>query len=112
MKPAFPPKVEALARGLFEGRGVTEPALRRAVAARAESACLGREAEAGAIPPDLAGYVEKIALHAYRVTDDDIAALTAAGYGEDAILEITASAAFGAGLLRMERGLAALKGAR
>ena len=51
-----------------------------------------------------------MALHAYRTTDQDIVALRTAGYSEDAIFEITLSAALGAGLARLERGLAALKG--
>jgi alkylhydroperoxidase/carboxymuconolactone decarboxylase family protein YurZ len=39
-----------------------------------------------------------------------VAALRAAGYSEDAIFEIVASVAVGAGLGRLERGLAALRG--
>ena len=110
MKPDLPPRVQALAASLFEGRGDTDPALRRAVAERAEGASLG--AAGPALPPEIDAYVDKVARHAYRVTDEDIAALRAAGHGEDAIFEITLSAALGAGLVRMERGLAALKGAR
>lgn len=52
----------------------------------------------------------KVARHAYTVTDGDIAALREAGYSEDAIFEITLSAAVGAGLARLERGLAVLRG--
>jgi hypothetical protein len=36
--------------------------------------------------------------------------LRRAGYSEDAIFEITVSAALGAGMIRLERGLAAMKG--
>ena len=46
------------------------------------------------------------------MTDADMDALRKAGYSEDAIFDITASAAVGAGLGRLERGLAALKGER
>jgi alkylhydroperoxidase family enzyme len=58
------------------------------------------------IAPDLA-YVNKVVLHAYKVTDEDIEALRQVGYSEDAIFEITLSAAIGAGRVRLERGLAA-----
>jgi alkylhydroperoxidase family enzyme len=51
-----------------------------------------------------------VALHAYKTTDADIEKLLQAGYSEDAIFEITLSAALGAGRARLERGLAALKG--
>jgi len=61
-------------------------------------------------PPALVAYVKKVALYAYKTNEDDIEALRRAGYSEDAIFEITVSAALGAGMTRLERGLAALKG--
>ena len=59
--------------------------------------------------PELVSYVKKIALHAYKTTDEDIEVLLKAGYSEDAIFEITLSGALGAGMARLERGLAVLK---
>lgn len=64
----------------------------------------------GALPAPLAGYVEKVARHAYKVTDDDVAALQRQGHSDDALFEITVAAAVGAALYRLERGLAALRG--
>lgn len=60
------------------------------------------------LPADLRAYVVKVAAHAYRVTDEDVEALKKAGYSEDAIFEITVSAALGAAIHRLERGLIAL----
>jgi alkylhydroperoxidase family enzyme len=60
------------------------------------------------IPAALRTYVSKVRLHAYKVTDDDVEALKRAGYSEDAIFEVTASASLGAAILRLERGLIAL----
>jgi len=90
--------------------GDTDPALRRAVEAGAAEpgGCLA--ATTGEVPAELAAYIKKVALHAYKTTDEDIEALRQAGYSEDAIFEITLSAALGAGIARLERGLAALKG--
>jgi alkylhydroperoxidase family enzyme len=62
------------------------------------------------VPQALTTFVDRIAQHAYRVTDDDVVAVRQAGYSEQAIFEITTSAALGAGLARLERGLAALRG--
>ncbi len=92
--------------------GDTETALRRAIEARA-AAYGGRpdQEQAGEVPANLTTYVDKVALHAYKMTDADIEKLLQAGYSEDAIFEITLSAALGAGMARLERGLAALKGA-
>lgn len=90
--------IAATTHSVLESPGVTNPALRWAVAHhRTED-----------IPPAIAGYVEKVRHHAYKVTDDDVLALKRAGYNEDAIFELTASAALGAALLRLERGLIAL----
>jgi alkylhydroperoxidase family enzyme len=60
------------------------------------------------IPAELKPYADKVARHAYRVTDPDIAALREAGYDDDAIFEITVCLALGAGLHRRDVGLAAL----
>ena len=87
----------------------TDPALRQAVEAR--SASFGsRPGLRAEVPGELATIVDRIAQHAADVTDDDVRVLRQAGYSEQAIFEIAASAAVGAGLARLERGLAALGG--
>lgn len=100
----------ALTRRLVDSvlttRGHTSSELRRAVLARA--ARPGGPADG--VAPALAAYVDKVALHAYKVTDGDVAALQRAGNSDDALFEVTVSAALGAALGRLERGLAALRG--
>ena len=59
-------------------------------------------------PAELGGYLEKVRLHAYKVTDRDVDALKAAGLTEDEIFEHTVSAAVAAGLERLDAGLATL----
>jgi hypothetical protein len=56
-------------------------------------------------------FYTKVARNAYKVTDEDIEFLKSQGYSEDALFEITLSAALGAGMVRLDSGLAALKGA-
>jgi hypothetical protein len=65
---------------------------------------------ANGVPTPLAGYVDKVALHAYKVTDEDLTALQQAGNSDDVLFEVTVSAALGAALGRLERGLSALRG--
>lgn len=89
-------RVAALRAAVFESAGHVDPALRRAVA------------QAHEVPEPLRAYVDKLHRHAYEVTDDDVEALEHAGYSQDQLFEITVSAAVGAGLSRLERGLAAL----
>ena len=64
------------------------------------------------LPENLRAYVGKVAKHAYRVTDEDVEALKRAGHSEDAIFEVTAAAALGAAILRLERGLIVLHESR
>lgn len=105
------PLVRDLVESVLTTPGDTDPALRQAIEAR--SAELGGRdcaVTTGEIPEAIRAYVEKVAVHAYKVTERDIDELKSAGYSEDAILEITLSAALGAGMSRLERGLAALRG--
>jgi alkylhydroperoxidase family enzyme len=60
-------------------------------------------------PPEFAPYLEKVRLHAYKVTDRDVQELKAQGFGEDEIFEHTVSAAVTAGLERLDAGLRALQ---
>jgi alkylhydroperoxidase family enzyme len=59
-------------------------------------------------PPEFAGYLEKVRREAHEITDADVQALKDAGYSDDEIFEQTVSASVGAGLHRLERGLACL----
>lgn len=60
------------------------------------------------LPGPLSGYVEKLRRHAYRVQDEDIEQMHAAGYSDDQIFEVTVAAALGAGDDRLRAGLSAL----
>jgi alkylhydroperoxidase family enzyme len=59
-------------------------------------------------PPELALYLEKVRLHAYKVTDADVQELRDAGFTEDQIFEHTVATAAAAGFERLEAGLGAL----
>ena len=60
-------------------------------------------------PPEFATYLEKVRLHAYKVTDRDIEELKAAGFSEDEIFEQTVAASVAAGLERLDAGLGTLR---
>src|SRR5947207_9370159 len=89
-----------LVGAVLNAPGETPEALRRAVL------------EQGSIPPALAGYVDTVKRHAYKVTDADIAALQRAGHSDDSLFEITVLASVGAALYRLDRGMAARRGER
>jgi hypothetical protein len=103
-------RIQRLVDALLTRRGDISPLVRRAVEGRGAQLGGRSSREKIHIEEPIAAYVDKVALHAYRVTEEDIKELQRAGYSEDGIFEITLSAAVGAGMARLERGLEALKG--
>ena len=106
--------VRRVREAVLGGDGATAASIR--AAAEAKAARFGGRpgqpdaAAAEPLPEPVGAFVEKVALHAYRVTDGDVEALRSAGHSEDAVFELVVSAALGAGCGRLERGLAALRG--
>lgn len=90
--------------------GATTPVLRQSVEEQA-AAWVGGDApvDITSLPEPLQRYLHKVALHAYRITDDDIDELRAVGHTEDEIFELTLSAALGAGRARLDLGLSLLR---
>jgi hypothetical protein len=87
--------LEELRRAVMESSGATDRALRAAAAS------------GGDLPADLAPVIAKIRANAYKVTDEDIAALKKGGRSEDEIFELTIAAALGVSIHRASRALAA-----
>jgi hypothetical protein len=86
---------ELIAR-VVEGNGKAAPELRR-----------GAFDNAGLSEP-VRTLIDKVANHAYRITDEDIAAVRAAGLSEDQIFEIVICAAVGQASRQYTSALAAL----
>ena len=59
----------------------------------------------------LAALIEKVAKHAYKVTDEDIAAVRGSGLTEDQIFELVVCAAIGQATRQHDAALAALDAA-
>jgi alkylhydroperoxidase family enzyme len=101
LPPKGPGRREGLVRRLedavLRSPGMLDPAVRQAIADERD------------VPADFATYVRKVFRHAYKVTDEDVAELRAAGRSEDEIFEATLAAALGAGRLRLRAGLAAIR---
>ena len=88
----------ALVARVIDGDGTAPPELRRAAF---DNAGLGEP---------MRTLIEKVADHAYRVTDEDIAAVRAAGLSEDQVFEIVVCAAVGQASRQYTSALAALAG--
>lgn len=94
---------DAIETAVLTAPGLTDRSLREAILTGAKAAC--GLAEPADVPADLAPLLDKIWRNAYKVVDRDIEALRAAGYADDALFEVVVSAAAGAGLARLRRGL-------
>jgi hypothetical protein len=103
----FSELVSKLLASLREQSSPLASDVRQAILKRA-AADGGAVLEGGAVPEELERLVDKIARHAYRVTDEDYAQLREAGYSEDQLFALTLSAATGAAWARLARGLAVL----
>jgi hypothetical protein len=110
------PRLKKVLDALFSNDG-SWPDLRRAAVARAATLSGGAlpAAETASasetLAEPLAGWVDKVARQAWKITDEDVAALRAAGFAEDAIFEITIAAAAGAGLARYQVAVRAIEAA-
>ena len=90
---------KALASRILEGDGKASPSERRAAFNNS-----GLAGPAGTL-------VDKVAKHAYRVTDVDIAAARDSGLSEDQIFEIVVCAAIGEATRQYDTAHAALRAA-
>ncbi len=59
----------------------------------------------------LGGLADKVAKHAYKVTDEDVAAVKASGRSEDQIFELVVCAAIGQAARQYDAAMAALTAA-
>ena len=100
--------VQRLRQGVLDTPGESASALRLAVLERGKHPG-GGSAARDALPAALASYVDKVARHAYKVTDAEVESLQAS-HSDDALFELTVAATVGAALHRLERGMAALRG--
>jgi hypothetical protein len=89
--------LDALQRRSIDGDGKVPAELRRAAS----------EPGAAGAPAAIRAILAKIDTAAYKITDEDIAALKAAGYDEDQIFELTLAVAIGAGARRQAAALRA-----
>jgi alkylhydroperoxidase family enzyme len=59
--------------------------------------------------PGMEAYLEKVRTRAYSVTDEDVASLERAGFGEDEIFEQTVAVAVAEGFRRLDAAAAVIE---
>lgn len=93
---------------LFGGEGQSSLELRQSIREKVQQEVLVGKSEP--LEADvLNGYIEKLSRNAYQITGEDLAGLSAAGYSEDEVFEMTVSGAFTAGTTRLGKVLELLK---
>ena len=98
------PTIAASLQGKFAPRELLESVLARA--ATALGGTCGKSTEE--LPEVLGKFVDKVVSESFKVIDRDFENLRAAGYSDDAIIDISLAASSGAAMARLQRGLAAL----
>ncbi len=93
----------AVCRAILDGRGRTTAAERRRA--------FDGDGDGVGGGPAVASYLAKVRDHAYRVTDDDVAGLRAAGLDDDRIFELSVATAVGQATRQYDAALAALDAA-
>jgi alkylhydroperoxidase family enzyme len=90
---------KAVVERALEGPGKAAPEQRRAAFANQ------------GVAPAVRTLIDKVTNHAYKVTDEDVAAAKAAGVSEDEIFELAVCASLGQATRQLEAALAALDAA-
>ena len=88
---------EALSTRILDGAGKASPSERRAAFNN------------GDVGGPLGALVDKVARHAYRITDHDVNAVMESGVSEDQLFEIVVCAAIGQAARQYDVALAALE---
>ena len=109
MSNPFVEKLHSMHDSITTGQGELDASLRSKTVNYAQHLTLNEAINTDQIPEALRPYLEKVVLHAYKTTDQDIEQLKYLGYTEDEIFELTISAAFGAGYARYLQGISLLK---
>ncbi len=106
-----PLEVGQLRTDLLTKPGVTEPSLRVAVDrfVRRQWELPGHDA--AEVPGAYAPYLKKLARHAYRIVDEDLDHLRGSGLSDEAIYELTATAAVTSASVGLEQVYGAAFGA-
>ena len=103
------PPADAVVAAVLGDDGVTDRVARlsalqhggAAASGEADGAALGELGAAAAV-------VDKVARHAYRITDEDLAAARRDGWSEHELFDLVVAAAAGAGVTRRAIGRAAV----
>ncbi len=89
-------------------QSVVDRALKGDGKASADHRRAAYDLDKAALPEAVRALIEKTAKHAYKVTDDDVAAAKAAGVSEDELFELVVCAALGQAMRQLDAAFGAI----
>ena len=95
-------KMHQLGHALIHTPGDTKPELRKKIIDYVVAITLDQVNHSTRPDPGIIPLVDKINFAAYSIEDEDLAVLRQGGLSDDALYEIILSAAYGAGLARLQ----------
>jgi alkylhydroperoxidase family enzyme len=98
-------RLEALVRAVLHAPGEMRGDLRRAALEAGAGLLAGTAGAADTLPAEARVLAVKVALHPYKVTDEDVEALRRAGWSDNAVFELVVAVAVGAGREIASRGM-------
>ncbi|MEM7156352.1 MAG: hypothetical protein AAF799_26090 [Myxococcota bacterium] len=104
-----PPQLEQLREDLLSKPGLTEPDVRRQADHFVREQWGVVEPGTATVDAEVAPYLKKLALHAYRIMDEDMEALREHGLSDEAIYELTVTGAVSVACIGTEQVMAALE---
>jgi alkylhydroperoxidase family enzyme len=108
-KDAQPDAVRELVAGVLGERAHTDRLQRLVALQHGSSAAICEETTVlDELDPAIAELLDKVARHAYRVSDEDVARAREAGCSDDELYDLIVATAAGAGLARRALGRAAV----
>ena len=102
MRPVDAPEIVSLKEAVFQQPGFISPSERLAIQ-RFVLAQMRNQAESHQLPLAVQTYLTKLVRHAYKITDEDMAGLHAAGYDEEAIFELSFIGALAVGFGQLDQ---------
>ncbi|HEY60165.1 MAG TPA: hypothetical protein G4N92_05730 [Anaerolineae bacterium] len=104
----IPPEVDIGREHLFTHTGSTDPELRRNVDIFVQSQWAEKQADVLNLSPVLSTYMKKLALNAYKISDEDVEAMREEYFSDEMIYELTIVGANAAAIVGLEKLYAVL----
>lgn len=99
----IPPEVDIGREHLFTRTGSTDPELRRNLDIFIQAQWAEKQVDAPNLSPAFSSYMKKLALSAYKITDEDVEAMREEAFSDEMIYELTIIGVNAAAIVGLEK---------